>query len=84
MNIFYWSVANLLYSDNIQKQDSGFYDANKAASIAFIVIFSVYAIGRLIFNRIGGIYMIKRLLIAAILAGAVYRKPGFVALMLGL
>lgn len=84
MNIFYWSVAHLLHSDNIQNQDEDFYQANNKASIAFIVIYSAYAIIRFFFNKIGGLYMFKRLLIAAILAGAVYRKGLYVILILGL
>jgi hypothetical protein len=84
MNIFYWSVANLLHSNNIQNQDEDFYQANKNASIAFIVAYSAYGLIRFFFNRIGGLYMFKRLLIAAILAGAVYRKGLYVILILGL
>jgi len=71
MNIFYWSVAHLAYSDNFQNQDEDFYRANNKASIAFIVIFIGYAIIRFYFHKIGGLYMFKRLIIAAILAVAV-------------
>jgi len=85
MNIFYWSVAQLLYSDNAQNQDDDFYHANNKAAIAFIVVYSAYSIIRFIFfNTVGGLYMFKRLLIAAILAAAVYRKGGYVAILLGL
>jgi hypothetical protein len=84
MNIFYWSIAHLLYSDNIQNQDEDFYRANNKASIAFIVVFIIYAIIRSYFNKIGGLYMFKRLIVAAILAGAVYRKGLYVLLILGL
>lgn len=84
MNIFYWSVAHLLYSDNFQNQDEGFYNANNKAAIAFIVIYSAYALIRFFFNRVGGLYMFKRLLIVTILAAAVYRKGGYVAIILAL
>jgi len=84
MNIFYWSVAHLLYSDNFLKLNEDFYSANNKASIAFIVLLIVYAIIRFYFNKIGGLYMFKRLIIAAILAGAVYRKGLYVLLILGL
>jgi uncharacterized membrane protein required for colicin V production len=85
MNIFYWSVAQLLYSDNAQNQSESFYNANNHAAVAFIVIFSVYAVIRFIFfNYIGGLYMFKRILIATILAAAVYRKGRYVGFMLGL
>lgn len=85
MNIFYWSVAHLLYSDNALGLDEGFYSANNKASVAFIVIYSAYAVIRFVFfNKIGGLYMFKRLLIATILAAAVYRKGGYVAIILAL
>ena len=81
MNIFYWSVAHLLYSDNNDDFNS---DNNKAA-VAFIIAYSAYSVIRFIFfNRVGGLYMFKRLLIALILAGAVYEKGGYVAILLGL
>jgi len=84
MNIFYWSVANLMYSDKSQNIDKSYYDANQAASIAFVVIFCAYALIRFCFNRIGGLYMFKKLLIAAILAAAVYNKHGYLAILLAL
>lgn len=84
MSIFYWAVAHLLYSDNAQKQDEGFYNANNKAAIAFIVIYSSYAVIRFLFNRVGGLYMFKRLLIVTILAAAVYRKGGYVAIILAM
>lgn len=84
MNIFYWSVANLLYCDDEGKRfDEDFYNANTKASIAFIVIFCAYAVIRFCFNKIGGLYMCKKLIIAAILAAAVYRKHGYLAIILG-
>jgi hypothetical protein len=83
MNIFYWSVAHLLYSDEGKKIDEDFYNANTNASIAFIVIFCVYAVIRFCFNKIGGLYMFKKLIIAAILAAAVYDHHGYLALILG-
>lgn len=85
MNIFYWAVANLLYSDDFGKNlNENFYNSNRAASIAFIVIFGVYSIIRFFFNKIAGLYMFKKLLIATILAAAVYHKGGYVAFLLGL
>jgi hypothetical protein len=84
MNIFYWAVAFLKYEDNIVNFDEGYYDANKAAAIAFIVAYGVYAFVRFCFHKIGGLYMFKRLLIATILAAAVYDQWGYVLLMLGL
>lgn len=83
MNIFYWSVAHLLYSDDGKRFDEDFYNANNRASVAFIVIFCAYAIIRFFFNRVGGLYMMKKLIIAAILAAAVYNHRGYLAIILG-
>lgn len=84
MNIFYWSVANLLYCDDEGKRiDEDFFNANTKASIAFIVIFCAYAVIRFFFNKIGGLYMCKKLIIAAILAAAVYHKRGYLGIILG-
>lgn len=69
MTIFYWAVAHLLYSDNGDTIDSDFYWANDIASIVFIAIYGAYAIIRFYFRPIGGLYMFKRLLFAAILVG---------------
>lgn len=87
MNIFYWAVANLLYSkkDGFENNQNfvDFFDANRSASIAFIVIIAAYAFIRFCFNKIAGLYMFKKLAIAVILAGAVYDKPGFLGYLLG-
>jgi hypothetical protein len=83
MNIFYWSVAHLLYSDEGRNINEDFYNANNRASVAFIVIFCVYSVIRFYFNKVGGLYMFKKLLIAAILAAAVYHKHGYLAIILG-
>lgn len=79
-------MANLLYSrnDGLGVNNESFFEANRSASIAFIVIIAVYAVVRFCFNRVGGLYMFKKLLIAVILAGAVYDKPGFLGYLLGL
>jgi len=88
MNIFYWAVANLLYSKNNFFDNNqtfhDFFNSNKIASIVFIAVISAYAILRFCFNKIGGLYMFKKLAIAVILAGAVYDKPGFLGYLLGL
>lgn len=83
MNIFYWSVAHLLYSDEGKNLNEDFYNANNQASVAFIVIFCAYAFIRFFFHRVGGLYMMKKLLIAAILAAAVYHKHEYLAIILG-
>jgi hypothetical protein len=84
MNIFYWAIAFLKYEEDIVNYDDSFYTANKIAACVLIAVISVYAFIRFCFNKIGGLYMFKRLIIAAILAAAVYDKPGYVGFILGL
>lgn len=72
------------YSESGKRIDEDFYNQNRYASIAFIVIISVYALVRFCFNKIGGLYMFKKILIAAILSAAVYNKHGYLAIILGL
>ena len=87
MNIFYWSVAHLFWSDNSAFVGDSCYDdfhnSNRMASYAMISIFGLYALIRFCFNRIGGLYMIKRLSIAVIMAAAVYDKQGYLAVLIG-
>ena len=84
MNIFYWAVVHLLHSDYGHHIHKSFYWGNTIAAIVLIAAYVIYALFRFIRHRIGGLYTIKRLLIALILAGAVYRKGGYVAFLLGL
>lgn len=84
MNIIYWSFAHLQYSESGKRIDEDFYNQNRYASIAFVIIICVYAFVRFCFNKIGGLYMFKKILIAAILSAAVYHKHGYLALILGL
>lgn len=84
MNIFYWSIAHLMYSSSGENVNADFYNANKNASIAFVVIICAYSLIRFFFNKIGGLYMFKRIICAGILGGAVYHKHGYLAILLGL
>jgi hypothetical protein len=68
MNILYWSVANLIYSSSGMEMNKDFYTINKIASIFCIFAIICYSLMRFYFNSIGGLYMIKKILIAAILA----------------
>jgi hypothetical protein len=82
MVIFFFSVAHLLYGeDYIPSSESGFHDTNTVFSIIFICLLVVYMIIRFIFNRIGGLYMFKRLSIALILVDA-YDNRGYLALLI--
>lgn len=84
MFIFYWAVAFLKYSSSGESISPDFYNANKKASIAFIIIFGAYAIIRFCFHKIAGLYMFKKLALAATLVGAVYDKHGYLAIVLGI
>lgn len=85
MNIFYWAIAFLKYDVNTYHLfDPDFFDANKIAAWVFIGAYIFYALIRTVFNQIAGLYMFKRLIIAAILAAGVYDKWQYVLLMLGL
>jgi hypothetical protein len=70
MNLFFWSVANIQYIAGADILDSDFAYTSKSVSIFFIVIITLYTIGRWVFNPLGGLYMAKRILIATILAVA--------------
>lgn len=81
MSICYWSVANLLYIDGADATDSDFYYTSRSVSIFFIVIISLYTVVRWFFHPIGGLYMAKRVLLAAILAAS-YQKTAMLAPLL--
>jgi hypothetical protein len=66
----YWSIAHLLYREECENCDESFHKANFAWSIIFVVLISGYSVIRLFFNAIGGLYMLKRTLIAVILPAA--------------
>jgi hypothetical protein len=70
MSIFYWAVANLMYIGNTPTTNQSFYNASKVVSIFFIVIITIYTLVRWFRSALGGLYMSKRILIAAILAAS--------------
>lgn len=84
MNIFYWAVAHLLCNRNmlfsgVEGEPSdhvAFRSSCSAAAIAWICIYGVYMILRFIKNKIGGLYMFKRLAFATILAASAYHNNG--------
>ncbi len=81
MSIFYWSVANLLYSSGADAINSDFYHTSVSVSIFFIVVIAIYTIVRWVFHPIGGLYMAKRILLATILAAS-YQKSAMLAPLL--
>lgn len=42
------------------------------AAVIFLIIIIIYSIVRFIFNKIGGLYMFKRMIFAVILAGSTF------------
>jgi hypothetical protein len=70
MSVFYWSCANLLYINGADSTDADFYNTSRAVSIFFICIITIYTLARWFFHPIGGLYMAKRILLAALLAGS--------------
>ena len=97
MNIFYWAVAHLLCNRNTlfsgvrdePVTHSEYRKSCSIAAIAWICVYGVYMVVRLVKNKIGGLYMFKRLAIATILAGCAFQNNGidnyrlfFIALVL--
>jgi hypothetical protein len=84
MVIYFFSVTQLLYGKSYYPDGHGsFHSANMAVAIIFISLITVYMVVRFFFNRIGGLYMFKKLSIALILVDA-YEAEGFLALLIGL
>lgn len=81
MSIFYWSVADVLYSSGADVLNSDFYHTSISVSIFFIVIISLYTLVRWFFHPIGGLYMAKRILLATILAAG-YQNNAMLAPLL--
>jgi hypothetical protein len=64
----FFSVAQLAYSkDAWQDGFQGYYDRSQALAIITLLFIVVYSIARCRYNRIGGLYMFKRVFIAVIL-----------------
>jgi hypothetical protein len=78
MNIFYWACANIMYINGAENTNADFYNTSKSVSIFFIVIIIVYTLGRWFFQPIGGLYMAKRIILAAILSAS-YQNPNMIA-----
>lgn len=75
MNLFFFSVAQLRYSGEAWKLNWLYYTKSQALAILTIIVIILYTVIRFIwFNRIGGLYMFKRILLAAILVTA-YENP---------
>lgn len=80
MNLFYFSVAQLISGGQYDSKFSGFHNSCQAAAIFFISVICLYTFVRFFFSLNGGIYMLKRIFIATILTNS-YDNDGFVALL---
>jgi hypothetical protein len=81
MVIFFFSVTQLIHGGEYPESNKSFHRANFAAAIFFIASISLYMLVRFFFNKIGGLYMFKRLSIALILVDS-YQTEGFLALLI--
>lgn len=68
MNIIFFSVAELRYSDRLPVSSPGYKTTSWGVAIFFIVFYGLYSLGRLWCSRIAGMYCIKRLIFAVIMA----------------
>jgi hypothetical protein len=59
-----------MYRGQCLNCDPNYYRGSLAWAIIFTILICGYTIGRFFFNPIGGLYMLKRVLIAVILPGA--------------
>lgn len=68
MNLIFFSVSQLAYSGGAwQNGFQDYFDRSQTLAIITLIVMFVYTIGRLIYNPLGGLYMLKRSLIAVIL-----------------
>jgi hypothetical protein len=68
MNIIFFSVAELRYSDRWPVTSHSYRATCWGVAIFFIIFYSLYSLARLWFNKIAGIYCIKRFIFAVIMA----------------
>lgn len=75
-NIFYWSIAFINYDVNYSQSGTFI-----GLSVLLLTTLIIYTLARLKFNHIAGIYMIKRLLYACVLASS-YQRVEYVVIMI--
>jgi hypothetical protein len=85
MNIIYWAIAHLLYRGNCMTEycDKDYYFKNLVLAGVFIGVLTVYTLIRLWYDKIGGLYMVKRVAISALLAGA-FNNNTYLAILIGI
>lgn len=71
MNLVFFSVSQLAYSKGAwQNGFQDYFDRSQTLAIITLVVIFVYSLARLFYNPLGGLYMLKRSLIAVILVFA--------------
>jgi hypothetical protein len=75
-NVFYWCIAFINYDKNYSKSGTFI-----GLAVLLLTIFIIYTVARLYFNLIGGLYMVKRLIYACILASS-YENVGYVGIII--
>lgn len=70
MNIIFFSMTQLLYGEGGFEKSTDFYDSSQGLAITSIILILIYSILRMSVNLLGGIYMLKRMIIAIVLAPA--------------
>lgn len=63
-------MSQLTFSGEAYEIDQSYYDRSRALAIIVLIGYSGYTLYRLITYPLGGIYMLKRIIIAAILFSA--------------
>lgn len=70
MNLVFFSTSQLAYSTGAYEgspQFQDYFDRSQALAIITLVVIIIYTFIRFAFNLFGGLYMLKRILIAVIL-----------------
>lgn len=82
MNIVYWALVHLQYRGTPAYNYTDFWQSSAAVAIIFLIAICIYSLVRVIFNPLGGLYMFKRVLVAAILSHAYMNNIYLVPLIL--
>jgi hypothetical protein len=81
MIIYFFSLTQLIYGKRYPDNQDSFNTANIIFAVIFLCLITIYTCARMFFNLIGGVYMLKRILIPLILVGA-YNNSGLLALLI--
>lgn len=82
-NLLFFSMTQLYYGADGYFSNQEYFERSQATAIITLVLFSIYTIARFFFNVLGGMYMVKRFLLALVLMGA-YNNLNFMIPVLAL